>query len=128
MPVLWKAKQPYNVNVAASTAAIASLMDLDYLTSIVDLLKAERLRLFNQLCQVPFLRPLPSQANFILCQVLSPFTALEIKTHLIDQGILVRYYNTPLLQDYIRISVGKPEHTDRLIAALAQLSNLEEPA
>ena len=31
MPLLWKAKQPYNVNVAASPAAIASLADPEYL-------------------------------------------------------------------------------------------------
>ncbi len=123
MPVLWKAKQPYNVNVAASTAALASLRDLDYLSAVVERLKAERLRLYNNLSRVPFLHPFPSQANFILCRVLKPLTAVEIKTHLIAQGILVRHYNTPQLQDYIRVSVGKPEQTDVLIAALLELSN-----
>jgi histidinol-phosphate aminotransferase len=123
MPVLWKAKQPYNVNVAASTAALVSLHDLDYLSTVVELLKSERLRLYTHLSRVPFLHPFPSQANFILCRVLKPLTAVEIKSSLMAQGILVRHYNTPLLQDYIRVSVGKPEHTDVLISALLELSH-----
>jgi histidinol-phosphate aminotransferase len=123
MPILWKAKQPYNVNVAASTAALASLDDLDNLAAVVELLKSERLRLFSQLARIPFLHPFPSQANFILCRVLKPLTAVEIKSSLMAQGILVRHYNTPYLQDFIRVSVGKPEHTDILISALAEMSH-----
>ncbi len=122
MPTLWKAKQPYNVNVAASTAAMASLQDIDHLAAIVARIKAERLRLFDLLCHVPFLHPYPSHTNFILCRVLKPFTGIELKSALMAHGILVRYYNTPLLQDFIRISVGKPEHTDALVAVLSELS------
>ena len=39
----------------------------------------------------------------------------------------VRYYDKPELRGYIRISVGKPEHSDKLIAALAQI-NTAKPA
>jgi histidinol-phosphate aminotransferase len=35
-------------------------------------------------------------------------------------GILIRYFNKPGLSDHIRISVGKPEHTDALLARLAE--------
>jgi len=38
-----------------------------------------------------------------------------------NKGILVRYFDTPRLRDFIRISVGKPEHTDVLIKALKEL-------
>jgi histidinol-phosphate aminotransferase len=37
------------------------------------------------------------------------------------KGIFIRYFNTPELQDFIRISVGKPEHTDKLISVLKEL-------
>ena len=56
----------------------------------------------------------------ILCKVVGR-EAKAVKTALARQGILVRYFNKPGLQDHIRISVGKPEHTDRLLAALHQL-------
>jgi histidinol-phosphate aminotransferase len=38
-----------------------------------------------------------------------------------DHGIIVRHYAKKELSGYIRISVGKPEHTDKLIAALKAL-------
>jgi len=117
LPALWKAKQPYNVNVAASAAAVASLEDLDWLAGNVTRLRQERERLYQRLCAVPYLKPSPSQANFILCAV-EGRSALELKNRLAAQGILVRYYHTPLLQDFIRVSVGRPEDSQRLLAAL----------
>lgn len=122
LPALWKAKQPYNVNVAASAAALASLEDLDFLAGNVARLREERARLYRGLSKIPFLRPTPSQANFILCQVLPPFSAAGLKTSLSEDGILVRYYSTPLLHDFIRISVGLPEHSRSLLAALTGLA------
>jgi histidinol-phosphate aminotransferase len=47
--------------------------------------------------------------------------ALDLKRNLASHGILVRYFNKPGLQDHIRISVGKPEHTDQLIQALERM-------
>ena len=67
-----------------------------------------------------FLRPIPSQANFILCEVIRG-QANFLQDELEKKGILVRYYNTPLLRNYIRISVGKPEQTDRVIEELEEL-------
>lgn len=125
LPALWKAKQPYNVNVAASAAAVASLQDLDTLAANVALLRQERERLFERLGGVPFLRPFPSQSNFILCQVLGR-SAKALKEALAQMGILVRYYNSPLLQDYIRVSVGRPQDSDALLSALQTLA--AEPA
>ena len=121
MPVLWKAKQPYNVNVAASTAAIASLADLDWLAGNVDRLRHERARLFTRLQQIPYLEPQPSQANFILCRVKGR-TAIELKQSLQAQGILVRYYNVPPIEDCLRISVGKPQDSQRILRVLLALA------
>jgi histidinol-phosphate aminotransferase len=38
-----------------------------------------------------------------------------------DHGIMVRHYQKKLLDGFIRISVGKPEHTDYLITALRSM-------
>ena len=35
-----------------------------------------------------------------------------------EHGIMVRHYSTKLLDNYIRISVGTPQHTDRLLDGL----------
>ncbi|MGQ9625565.1 MAG: histidinol-phosphate transaminase [Anaerolineae bacterium] len=117
---LWKIKQPYNVNVAGAIAAIASLEDWDYLRRNVTRLIAERERLYQALARFDFLRPYPSQANFILCRVVGR-NAKELKLALEREGILVRYFEVPGLWDHIRISVGLPEHTDALLAALEKV-------
>jgi histidinol-phosphate aminotransferase len=117
MPHLWKIKQPYNVTVAGSTAAIVSLEQIDQLESRTNLIIAERERLYKLLQTITWVEPYPSQANFILCKVID-FDAREIKDSLARQGILVRYLDKPGLSDHIRISIGKPEHTDRLISSL----------
>ena len=118
MPILWKSKQPYNVNVAASVAAQVSLEHAEELKKVVDLLKRERERLFEDLCDIPFLKPYPTRSNFILCRVIDR-DAAELKAKLAqDHGILVRYFNKPGLRDHIRISVGRPQDTDALLKAL----------
>ncbi|MEZ0397043.1 MAG: histidinol-phosphate transaminase [Anaerolineales bacterium] len=118
MPALWKVKQPYNVNVAASVAAMAALEEVDYLRAQVAAICRERERLWQGLTAIPWLKPYPTRSNFILCRVLGR-DASELKTRLAQEyGILVRYFDKPGLQDCIRISVGKPEHTDALLEAL----------
>lgn len=122
MNELWKFKQPYNVNVAASIAGLVSLQHADQIMVNVEKLKAERDRLFAALQNIPYLTPHPSAANFILCDVTpnqdSQSSGLHLKQALEKQGILVRYYNKPGLENCIRISVGRPQQTERLIAAL----------
>jgi histidinol-phosphate aminotransferase len=118
---LWKIKQPYNVSVAGQVAAIASLEDRAYLMNNVARIVAERERLLPLLAAVPYLRPLPSAANFILCRV-EGRSAREVKLALEQQGILVRYYHTPLLRDYIRVSIGTPEQSAILLEALRALA------
>lgn len=125
LPALWKVKQPYNVNVAASAAALASLRDLKGLSDNVELLRSERARLFGRLCEIPFLRPFRSEANFILCQV-SGRPANELKRELEGHGILVRHYDTPVLSDYVRISVGRLQDNDAVIGALRRLGGLHD--
>jgi histidinol-phosphate aminotransferase len=111
-------KIPYNVNIAAMIAVRESLADKDYLQTKVKAIIAERKRLSDKLKKQGMLIPLPSQANFILCKV-AKGEARKIKQWLDRRGIFVRHFDRPLLKNMLRISVGKPEHTDALIEALA---------
>jgi histidinol-phosphate aminotransferase len=56
----------------------------------------------------------------VLCRVHGR-DARALKLALEQQGILVRHYQKPGLENCIRISVGRPEQTDRVIAALQRL-------
>ena len=97
-----------------------SLKDIDYIMDKVKAIIAERERLFSELEEIEWLKPFPSQANFILCSVLKG-QAKELRQKLQDKGILIRYFDEPILQGFVRFSVGKPEHTDALIKALREI-------
>ncbi|MFN4294335.1 MAG: histidinol-phosphate transaminase [Thermoflexales bacterium] len=128
---LWKIKQPYTPNVAGTVAAIAALSDRDYLRENVRRLTAERHRMSEALAQFGWLRPFPSEANFVLCRVAEDApvnhgetnqpAARRLKQALEQQGVLVRYFDREGLRDCVRISVGRPDQTDRLLAALEAL-------
>ncbi len=119
MPHLWKFKQPYNVNAAASVAGIASLHSSDVLEERAHWLREERERMFGLLGGIGYLLPWPSQSNFILCRVRGR-NAGELKRFLEQKGVMVRYYSSPGLEDCIRISVGRPDQTDRLMEVLSK--------
>ena len=128
MPTLWRAKQPYNVNVAANAAAQVSLEHVDELIEVVERLKAERRRLFSALQEIPYLKPYPTQSNFILCQV-TRRDASALKARLAETyGIFIRYFNKPGLRDHIRITVGRPQDTDVLLEALRKESTSSDVA
>ena len=80
----------------------------------------DREQLFAALSDISFLDPAPSQANFILCNVIGR-SADSLKGFLESRGILVRYYNKPGLTNCIRISVGRPEQIERLLQVLQEL-------
>jgi len=120
VPYMMKIKQPYNINMAAYVGILESLADLDYLQNTVNAMVKERDVLFKGLQQFKWLKPFPSRANFILCAVLNR-SAKDIYMGLQKKGIFIRYFETPELKDYIRISVGRPEDTARVIAALRDM-------
>ena len=124
-PHLWKIKQPYNVNVAAARAAIAALQEGDWLREKVGLLVVERQRIARELAAFDFLHPYPSQSNFVLFRV-EGRSAAKLKQDLEQQGVLVRYFKKPGLENCIRVSAGRPEDTDRLVAALRWISTSNE--
>jgi histidinol-phosphate aminotransferase len=113
-------KIPHNVSMAAEIAVRESLADLAYLEGRVNAIIEERGRLFSELSKISWLKPYPSRANFIYVAVLQG-NAGALHQALQRKGILVRYFDKPLLQNSIRISIGKPEHTVALVKALNEL-------
>ncbi len=117
---LMKIKQPYNVNTAAQVAALESLRDLKYLRGTIKAIVKEKERLISQLTKFSWLKVYPSQANFVLCRVIKG-NAGEVHKRLQKKGIFIRYFDTSQLKDCLRISIGKPEQTDVLIASLKEM-------
>ena len=117
--LLMRAKPPYNVNQAAAIALLASLSDTETLNAKAQLIIDERGRVFELLAQLPGVKPMPSDANFILCRV-PDGRGQDVYEGLARRGVFVRYYSRGKLADYLRVSVGKPEQTDRLISAFSE--------
>ena len=112
-----KIRMPFNVNRAAYVAALASLADRDYLLANVARLVAERERLLQRLQEIPFLSCYPSHGNYILCDVRGG-PARQLRDEVERQGVLIRAYVGSHLSNAVRVSVGKPEHSDAAVAAL----------
>ena len=114
-------KPPYNVNLAAEVALTASLEDVPALLERVNNIIAERERMAGLLGSLPQVKPWPSQANFILCQ-LPEGSGKNVFEGLCSRGIFLRHWNNDRLRDYVRASVGFPAETDAVVQAMAELT------
>ena len=89
---------------------------------------AERRRFRERLGEIPYLRILPSQANYFCCEVTNKFTSAELTMLLLERyNIMIKDCNSKnFLQEknYIRISVRNQEDNDRLVQALKELSEI----
>jgi histidinol-phosphate aminotransferase len=118
--VLMTIKQPYNLNVAAGVAMLASLEDRALLDERACTIAGTREKLAKLLAAIPWIVPYPSEANFILCR-LDGVDAVEVKERLARRGIFVRHFDTPALRNHLRISVGLEEHSAIVVGALREI-------
>lgn len=87
-------------------------------------IKAVRKQFQADLAQIDYLRVIPSQANFITCEVLPPMTAGALTTKLLDQEIIIKDLSTKTGFDgkqYVRLAVRSTEDNHALVKALTQL-------
>ena len=78
----------------------------------------ERERFRMALQAIPFLRVIPSQANYFLCEVLHPYTASQLTSQLLRGNILIKdcsHKKSFAGKEYVRIAVRGKEDNNRLI-------------
>jgi threonine-phosphate decarboxylase len=83
-------QDPWSVNTAAQVAGIASLSDPAYCDQTRSYIEGERSHLVEGLQKLGYLRVFPSRANYILAEIVSGFGAAELRSRLIEKGILIR--------------------------------------
>ena len=85
----------------------------------------ERKRFMNELSVIPFLRVLPSQANYFLCEVLPPYTSRQLTETLLEKyNILIKDCsgkNAMKGRNFIRIAVRDTKDNNALTEAMKQL-------
>jgi histidinol-phosphate aminotransferase len=118
--VLMTIKQPYNLNVAAGAAMIASLRDKPALMERVCRITGTRNRMSELLAEIEWITAYPSEANFVLCR-LDGVDAREVQQRLAKRGIFVRYFDTLMLRNCLRISAGLDEHNEPVVRAISEI-------
>ena len=87
--------------------------------------QAERADFLSKLCEIPFIHVMPTQANFVLCEVKEPYSSMEIvKRMLREHNILLSACSAKKgLQGgkYLRIAIRGHQDNVRLIEAFKQL-------
>jgi len=117
-----QAQCPFEVNVAGQIAAIETLTHLEQVLANVHRITQERERLFDMLKSQSYLKPFPSQGNYILARLEDRDVKIEqIRAAVEEYGILLRYFEQPSMHNFLRVTVGLPEHTDVLAQALARV-------
>ena len=88
----------------------------------MDDFRSERTRFVRELQTINYLRIVPSEANYLLCEVLPPHTPRELAIQLLKKyNILIKDCTSKCHAPYIRIAVRDTEDNDQLITALRTL-------
>lgn len=94
----------------------------DYEKSL-ELLKAERTRLFARLSEIDGIRPIPSQANFIMAEITSGVTSTKLAEKMLDDNVLIKDLSKKINMNgrqFIRVAVRNEEEDAVLLCALAK--------
>jgi histidinol-phosphate aminotransferase len=105
---IMKIKPPYSVNMAAEVALRVCLKKKEVFARQVQQMIVTRDKVISALKSCEELEVYPSHSNFILFR-LKTKNAKALRDSLENKGILLRYFNTPQLQNHLRVSVGTEE-------------------
>jgi histidinol-phosphate aminotransferase len=117
-----KVRQPFNLSATSQAMATAIVQGgWGEVEAMVRRVRAERARLEGMLRALPGVEVTPSQANFVWAEVSRP--AGEVYEGLAERGVLVRSFHGSggRLARRLRITVGLPEDSDAVVAALAEV-------
>jgi len=111
-------KEPFNLSRLAAVAGLRALADQVWLERCLEANRRERAWLEQTTAEMG-LKPVPSQANFVLLRIGMPCEAAF--RGLMEHGVLVRPGSPWGYDEHIRVTVGTPRQDRQFIAALAAL-------
>ena len=113
-----KLKPPYNISFINQQTVLKKLSRIEEYKKQVLRIKKERIRLAHLLSEVNVVEKVyPSDANFLLVKVKD---ANNIYNTLVKMNIIIRNRSN-LIENCLRITVGKKSENDKLIQALREL-------
>ncbi|MBH5320529.1 histidinol-phosphate transaminase [Paenibacillus sp. GSMTC-2017] len=109
----------YTMDRLALPGAVAALQDEDYFKETTEKVIRTRDRVMDQLLGMGFIAT-DSKANFVF--ISHPAIAAEqLFIQLREKGVLVRYFASPRIDNYLRVSIGTDEEMDTFIGALKEV-------
>ena len=122
--MLNRIRGPFNLTVTAQAAALAALGDQAFVDASREHNRTERARFVAALAALGNhgLRPLPSEANFVLIEFSGKLTAEAAYKGLMDHGFITRWLPGQGLPQCLRITIGTAAEMDRVAAALRQMA------
>jgi histidinol-phosphate aminotransferase len=115
---LMKVKDSYNLNAVSQQAAVGALEDQAYTRDCVRHVVEEREALSDALRARGF-RVVASQANFVFAKPPGR-PAKAVYDELAAHRVLVRHFERPRVDEYLRITVGSAQQNRALLDALAR--------
>lgn len=113
--ILNRVRQPFNTNLLAQTAALASLDDPDHLLRSMELNEQGK-QFLQQSLDLLGLRYLPSMGNFLAINVARDGAGLY--QQLLQEGVIVRPVANYAMPEYIRVTIGTADQNVRFIDTL----------
>ena len=119
---------PWSVNSLAEVVGKELIKHRDYVEDSKQKIQQAYLRFFEALSTIPWLRPYPSHANFILCRILDErISSSLLQKELLSHQVLIRNCdNFRGLEKgrFIRLAVRREEENEKLVRILNSLSAL----
>lgn len=109
----------YPLDRLAQAGAVAAMEDEAWFDETRQRVMAERGRVTAAMTGMGF-EVLPSTANFIFCQH-SSAAGEQLAAGLRAQGVIVRHFNKPRIDNFLRITIGTAEQNDELLSALGDI-------
>ncbi len=115
---------PFNVTSSGQAAAVAALADQDFVRASREHNRVERTRFVEAIGALGNhgLRPLPSEANFVLVLFDGALTAEHALAGLAERGYAVRHLPGQGLPRGLRITIGTRDQMDEVAAALREMA------
>jgi histidinol-phosphate aminotransferase len=112
-------RPPFNVNLLAQRAAVASLEDKDQVKRSMAVIKEGKKYLYAELKKLglPFV---PTASNFILID-LSPALGSEVFKKMLRCGVIVRAMDEYSYPNHIRVTLGLPSENRLFISSLKKV-------
>lgn len=111
----------YPIDRLAELATVAAFEDVDYFETCRNQIIQTRNWTTEQLQRLGF-AVLPSAANFVFAKP-NRLDAKTLFAALRERKILVRYFDKPRLNEFLRISIGTDAEMQALIEAIIEVSN-----